>query len=409
MGRRLVLTFVALTVLVVALYGIPRAFIRINQVHDREQEQVEQSALLLAGLVAAEEKGDQVSTDLLEPLLRPGERVEYAAADGTVVTAGEPAGREVGVQATESVEGGGSLTLDYSQDAIDERVREAVLPLLLIGLLLVALAWLAALILARRLARPFQDLARHAHQLGSGRFDLDVPHYDIPEAEEVGRALLTSARSLDQLVRRERDFVVNASHELRTPLTAVRLHLEDLSMWRSTSPETSAELEVVLDELSRLDAAVANLLEKDRADRAATTEVVDVSALLSAAADRWRPVLSRRGRNLHTEVSDGLEARLPAAAVTDAVDSLVGHVLERGRGRVTLAAGRATEYLEVRVGDESRRTQGTEMLHANDASGPSSLPRAAGLAAALGGHLTVGTGPHTTFVLKLPLPTGPVA
>ena len=96
--------------------------------------------------------------------------------------------------------------------------------------------------------------------LGSGRFDLDVPHYEVPEAEEVGQALLTSARSLDQLVQRERDFAVNASHELRTPLTAVRLHLEDLRMWTTTSPETSAELAVVLTELTRLDNAVAAFL-----------------------------------------------------------------------------------------------------------------------------------------------------
>lgn len=406
MRRRLVLTFVALTVLVIALYGIPRAIIRIDQVHDREQEQVDQSALLLAGLIAAElDGGDRISRQPLDDLLRPGERVEYTAPDGAVVAAGESAAQEVGVEATEPVVGGGFVSLEYSQQAIDDRVQAALSPLLFIGLLLVLLAWLAALVLSRRLARPFQDLARHAHQLGEGRFDLDVPHYDVPEAEEVGRALVTSARSLDQLVRRERDFAVNASHELRTPLTAVRLHLEDLAMWPTTSPEASAELDVVLAELSRLDAAVDAFLEGDRAGRAATTEVVDVSALLTGAADRWRPVFTRRGRDLDVDVGTELLARLSPAAVTEVVDALLGHSLEHGRGRVTLAAERTADYLEVRVGDESRRTQGTEMLH-ESGEGRSALPRAAELVAAAGGHLTVGAGPHTTLVLKLPPPSG---
>ena len=213
MRKRLVLTFVALTVLIVGLYGIPRAIIRIDQVHDREQEQVDQSALLLAGLVAADlDAGDQITQQTFGDLLRPGERVEYTPPDGAAVAAGEPADQEVGVEATEPVAGGGFVTLEYSQEAIDQRVRAALSPLLFIGLLIIVLAWLAAMVLAGRLARPFQDLARHAHQLGAGRFDLDVPHYDVPEAEEVGQALVTSARSLDQLVRRERDFAVNASH-----------------------------------------------------------------------------------------------------------------------------------------------------------------------------------------------------
>ncbi|HET7195286.1 MAG TPA: HAMP domain-containing sensor histidine kinase [Nocardioides sp.] len=403
MRKRLVLTFVALTVLIVGLYGIPRAIIRIDQVHDREQEQVDQSALLLAGLVAADlDAGDQITQQTFGDLLRPGERVEYTPPDGAAVAAGEPADQEVGVEATEPVAGGGFVTLEYSQEAIDQRVRAALSPLLFIGLLIIVLAWLAAMVLAGRLARPFQDLARHAHQLGAGRFDLDVPHYDVPEAEEVGQALVTSARSLDQLVRRERDFAVNASHELRTPLTAVRLHLEDLSMWPSTSPEVSEELAVALAELSRLESAVTALLGKDRADRAAAAEAVDVGALLTAAAERWRPVVTRRGRELETSVTGELPARLSPAAVTEVLDAILGHSLEHGRGRVSLSAERTADYLEVRVGDESRRTQGTELLHGNGESGTSGLPRASALVAALGGNLTVDSGPHTTFVLRLP-------
>ena len=407
MRRRLVLTFVLLTVLVVTLYGVPRAILRVDQVHDREQEQVDQSALLLSSVVAAElDAGDQVTGEMLGDLLRPGERVEYTAPDGAVVAAGESAGQEFGVEAGEPVVGGGFVTLKYSQEVIDQRVQEAVLPLVMIGLLLVVLAWLAALFLARRLSRPFQDLAGHAHELGSGRFDLDVPHYDVPEAEEIGRALVTSARSLDQLVRRERDFAVNASHELRTPLTAVRLHLEDLAGWPTTSPEVSDELAVILAELTRLETAVTAFLDKDRAHRVAAADLVDVSALLTGAADRWRPVLARRGRDLEANVAGDLRARLSSAAVTDCIDVLVRHSLEHGQGRVTIAAERTTDYLEVRVGDESRRTQGTEMLHDGGQSEGSSLPRAADLVAAVGGHLTVGPGRSTTFVLKFPPPEG---
>lgn len=402
MRSRLVVALVFLTILVVTLYGVPRAFIRADQIEDREQEQVDQSALLLAALVDSEQSaGGAITDDLLSAVLRPGERVEYLAPDGTAVSAGDPASREVGVEATVPVSGGGSLTLDYSRADIDERVRDALLPLLLIGLLLVALAWLAAGVLARRLAAPFQELEGHARALGSGRFDLDIPHYDVPEAEEIGQALRTSAESLDQLVRRERDFAVNASHELRTPLTAARLRLEDLSLWDITPPEISEELTEVLAEMSRLDDAVAGLLERDRLDRTATARQVDLTRLLVAAAERWRPTLSRQARELSVDVDPDLSVRLPERAVLDIVDALLSTAVEHGEGRVTLSAQDATDYLAIRVGDESRRTQGSEMLRGGNTDS-SALPAAATLAAGVGGHLSVGNGTETAFILRLP-------
>ena len=109
MRRRLVLAFVALTVFVVTLYGVPRALLRVEQVHDREQEQTDQSAQLLAALVESEqETGEPVTSQALEGLLRPGERVEYTTPDGTVVSAGAAVVVVVSSGGTASVPGGTS-------------------------------------------------------------------------------------------------------------------------------------------------------------------------------------------------------------------------------------------------------------------------------------------------------------
>lgn len=403
MRRRLVLAFVSLTILVVVLYGVPRAFIRIEQTTDREQEQVDTSVVLLSRLVGAEEAaGRQVNQAELGGLLRPGEHVEYVAADGATISAGEAAGSEVGVEASAPVAGGGSLTLNFSQEALDERIRTALLPLITIGLGLVFLAWLLALLLARPLTRPFQELASLARRLGSGNFDLDVPRYEITEADEIGQALSSSARDLDQLIQRERNFAVHASHELRTPLTAARLRLEDLSLWPAASPEVSAEVEEVLAELTRLDTAVAALLERDRDHRVAAADEVDLGQHLTAAADRWRPALERQGRDLSIDVGRGLRARLSPASLTEILDALLGHATDEGEGAVAVAATATPEYLEIRVRDESRRPAGGEILLADPAAEVRSLPRAADLAAVAGGHLSTGNTDLTTFVLRLP-------
>ena len=106
---------------------------------------------------------------------------------------------------------------------------------------LVLLAAVTGFLLAKRLARPFGELADAADHLGQARFDVALPHYSIPEAEAIGAALRRASTQLDSLVEREREFAANVSHQLRTPVTALRLTLEDLSMWPETPPTVAAE------------------------------------------------------------------------------------------------------------------------------------------------------------------------
>jgi signal transduction histidine kinase len=54
----------------------------------------------------------------------------------------------------------------------------------------------------------------------------------------------------------------SASHELRTPITALRLSLEDLTLWDTTPPAVRAELESALREVERLSTAVTRVLEE---------------------------------------------------------------------------------------------------------------------------------------------------
>lgn len=54
----------------------------------------------------------------------------------------------------------------------------------------------------------------------------------------------------------------SASHELRTPITALRLSLEDLTLWDATPPAVRAELESALREVERLSTAVTRVLEE---------------------------------------------------------------------------------------------------------------------------------------------------
>ncbi len=118
---------------------------------------------------------------------------------------------------------------------------------------LAALAGMAiALVIARReaarLAAPIAELAARAQQLGSGRLSQPPTRTGVGELDTLAEALELSARRLEELITREREFSSNASHQLRTPLAGLRVSLE------------RGDLETASAEADRLAATVDHML-----------------------------------------------------------------------------------------------------------------------------------------------------
>ena len=266
MARRLALAFVLLVVAVVALYGGPRYVALKDYVTDTERASVDRGADATAALARLALAEDQpVTPDLLGPLLGPGERVEFREGDGVGFVVPADAERASGdLVATRALDDGATITYSLSGATLERRIADAVAPLALLGLLLIPVGLVAGVQLARRLSRPFAELAEVAHGLGSGDLSREVPSYDVREADEIATALRDSAGRLREMLERERDVATHASHELRTPITALRLALEDVSMWPSTPADVAAELQRLVGEVDRLAEAVSTLLDARR-------------------------------------------------------------------------------------------------------------------------------------------------
>lgn len=408
MRERLVAALVGMTIAVIALYGVPRAYFLADLVKHQETRKVERSADLLAVVVAEREQDSAaVDEEFLEKLLNEAEAVEYVREDGTVVTAGEIDRGGSDILATRAVAGGGKVTLFRAGSLIDQRVSDAILPLVLLGLGLTVVSAALGFVLARRMARPFQELAGAATDLGNGSFDLDVPHYKVPEAEQIGSALRRGAGQLSELVRREREFAVNASHQLRTPVTALRLELEDLALWPQTPPEVARELEEALSELDRLSEAITHLLAMARGKGLDSALDLDLARLIAETVERWRPHAETRGRRLVYEGSPELPARLTPGPVAQILDVLIENACSHGDGDITVDADHVGTHLRVRVSDEGLRDFDIEVFRRGLSGGGGTgvgLSLAAELARSLGGRLNLEEGATTRFVLMLACP-----
>jgi two-component system, OmpR family, sensor kinase len=102
------------------------------------------------------------------------------------------------------------------------------------------------------------------------------------------------AAEANSMLERQERFIHDASHELRTPLTIARGHLELLG----ENPQASGELEIALDELSRIDAIVGRLLLLASAGQPdfLQTEDVDLEPFLEVIFMRWSEVARRAWR-----------------------------------------------------------------------------------------------------------------
>ncbi|WP_309072819.1 HAMP domain-containing sensor histidine kinase [Arthrobacter sp.] len=417
MRERLIAAFVGLAVAVVALYGVPRAYIVADQALESEQRKIERSTELLAGVLPDLTAGGTISDTYLAGLLQPGERIEYRDAADDVIASAGPAltGHHDDISVTRGLDDGSTVTLERSGTIVADRVAAAVMPVVIIGVVLILASALAGFILARLLSRPFQELAVDAEQLGNGKFDLEDKNYNIPEAQEIGAALYTSSQALSELVRREREFAANASHQLRTPITALRLELEDLSLWKETPPTVAAQLTHSLGEIDRLSTAVSELLELARGQRLTAAREVNLGTVTAKAAARWQRQIDAVGREIVSD--DGtLPAVINPGPVNQILDVLIENAINHGEGTIRVEASDAGTHLNLAVSDDGVRPHGnsifTRRVSERSRSGSSSdsassgegigLAVASELAEAIGGHLVLGSEERTTFNLMLP-------
>jgi len=248
----------------------------------------------------------------------------------------------------------GALRITYPTSALDARVTRYWLLLAAIGGVVLAAATLVGLRFARTLTEPLSGLERAAAAVGEGDLTARAPSESgPPEVRALGRRFNETVARLDALLGSQQAFVADASHQLRTPLAALRLRLENLG--RDVAEPGRRDLDAALAEVERLARLVDGLLALARADAAAPVEaVVDVSAVVDARVEHWSPQALDRGVKLDPDVGRGLRALGTPGALEQVLDNLLSNALAVApRGSRVSVVGRAEgNAIELHVRDQ---------------------------------------------------------
>ncbi|MGH3871787.1 MAG: ATP-binding protein [Pseudonocardiaceae bacterium] len=285
----------------------------------------------------------------------------------------------------------------------------------LVGLLVVLSVGISAaiaVVTARRLAGPLQDVAERAARLGAGDFRPAAARHGIPELDRVAELLDTSAAALAELVQRERDLVGDVSHQLRSRLTALLLRLDELAA--HPDPATAAEAEAALEQAERLGAVLDDLLRATEEARAATAEPVELAALLGEVVEDWQAQADADLRPLRLRVADGLVARVTPGRLREALGALIDNALRHGAGVITLSARRGgigpdrMVVVEVTDGGDGVPEELAPHVFDRGVSGASSTGVGLALARALveadGGRLELSSARPARFAVYLRVP-----
>ena len=354
MRGRLTLAFACIVLAMVAIGGSVRMNALADITRTNELESLTLNARLIGKLVeglhadglpvTASRVAGYVPDRAELTVIRTGTptvTVTVADADFDPEAAGHP------LRAQETA---GSTRVSLVQDAsvLDEATRQALTPLLALMLTVVLVAGLVGFVVATALARPFNRLAESAAALGRGRFDFERPRSSIPEVVSIASSLETSARQLEDSLRRDREFFHHASHVLRTPLTGLRLELEELSLRDDLTDDVRRSATRSLADAERLESTVTELLDFARARSLVAGAEISLLTLGSEVAQRWRDQLPE-SREVRAYVDGGPEFTLTPGPVEQLLDSVLRDVADHGTGAVTIRFAGQEEHVKVTV------------------------------------------------------------
>ncbi|MCT2586257.1 HAMP domain-containing histidine kinase [Actinophytocola sp. S1-96] len=247
----------------------------------------------------------------------------------------------------------------------EQRTVSVVQSTLLVGglVLLLLLAGIANLV-TRQVVRPVRAAAQAAERFAGGELDERMAVIGEDDVAKLAESYNEMAESIERQIRQleefgtlQRRFTSDVSHELRTPLTTVRMAADVLHASREQFPPgLSRSTELLVDELDRFEALLADLLEISRLDAGVeelVAEQVDLRPIAVRAARAVGTIARTAGSEIVLDLPDEeATAEVDARRVERVLRNLLANAVDHGEGRpVRLRMAFDDEALAVTVRD----------------------------------------------------------
>ncbi|MEW5823597.1 MAG: ATP-binding protein [Pseudomonadota bacterium] len=225
-----------------------------------------------------------------------------------------------------------------------------------IALIALLMAFIAAAVLARRLLRPVDALARGTRALTAGDYTTRVQVDTRDEFHRLAEDFNTLAQTLERTDQARRQWVADISHELRTPLSVLKGEIEALE--DGVRPLDARALVSLRSEVNTLTTLVEDLYQLALSDIGALNchkSPVPIGELLAATAAAFGERLREAGLRLHIDCAEAPTLHADRARLMQ----LFGNLLENSLrytdsgGEVRLLCAQEDGHLQIDIDDSA--------------------------------------------------------
>ena len=280
------------------------------------------------------------------------ERVENVLADVSLPTIREN-GRLISAFVTQVPDGATYfILLDTAVFPIQAILILMQNQLSFVSLILIAVSAGISFLLARHIAGPIERISRKASKMATGELAIDFTEKGYREIEELSEVLNQTTDELSKIERLQKELIANISHDLRTPLTMIVGYAE---VMRDIEGENTPEnIQVIIDEATRLSSLVNDLLEISRIQGGVAErkdECFDLALLAEETVERYRRLKENSGFTFTFEKSGDCRVRADREKILQVLCNLLNNAINYSeddrRVRVSLGARESGVRLEV--------------------------------------------------------------
>ncbi|HEX4788830.1 MAG TPA: HAMP domain-containing sensor histidine kinase [Actinospica sp.] len=346
---------VSVVLVVTVLLGVPFAVLDAKSVTRSEQDALNQQVQRIGILTDVQLADRQFDQHALESDLSSGHGAEIifpASADRAPVYIGPTITDQPRTSEVYQGRAGEKVVVTESWAPVAGRIRLQLLLLVAAALAALAAAAGVAYLQARRISRPFGELAGTAERLGAGDQRPRHRRYGIAELDRIAEVIDHSADRVSRIMAKERRLAADASHQLRTPLTALSMRLEEIGL-AADMATVKEEAAIALTQVERLTDVVQRLLtdsSEARADSAGAP--TDIDLIIRQQIFEWRPAFRSARRPIRVDGGRGLLAGATPGSFAQVLATLLENSLMHGAGPVTIRTRTAGGSVVIEVSDE---------------------------------------------------------
>ena len=239
----------------------------------------------------------------------------------------------------------GAMLTSVSTDSIRNGYEYIQSRAFLLELLSMVVIFGIALLLSRKMLKPFEKITDAINDVKNGFTDEEISVTDYIETENIGDAFNQMMGRMKVLDDSRQEFVSNVSHELKTPLASMKVLADSLITQQDVPAEIDRENKIITDLLS--------LVKMTRTSADINVDTVDMNQVLELLLKRLGPIASRADVKLVFEsrrpvIAEVDEVKL-TLALTNLVENAIKYNVKGGWVKVILDADH--QYFSVEVSD----------------------------------------------------------